>query len=51
MASHRIQAARRRESSRALFEGADWQIYETMGGGRALVVLTAGAALAGCGAD
>jgi cell division protease FtsH len=23
-----------------LFEGADWQIYETMGGGRALVVMT-----------
>jgi cell division protease FtsH len=23
----------------ALFEGTDWQIYETMGGGRALVVL------------
>ena len=23
----------------ALFEGVDWQIYETMGGGRALVVL------------
>ena len=23
----------------ALFEGADWQIYETMGGGRALVAL------------
>ena len=22
----------------ALFEGADWQIYETQGGGRALVV-------------
>ena len=25
----------------ALFEGTDWQIYETMGGGRALVVLAA----------
>lgn len=25
----------------ALFEGVDWQIYETMGGGRALVVLDA----------
>lgn len=25
----------------ALFEGMDWQIYETMGGGRALVVLAA----------
>jgi len=25
----------------ALFEGVDWQIYETMGGGRALVVLAA----------
>ena len=25
----------------ALFEGVDWQIYETMGGGRALVVLGA----------
>jgi hypothetical protein len=24
----------------ALFEGTDWQIYETMGGGRALVVLS-----------